>query len=109
MLSSSGKDTPNLMDPLRSSYSQPLVLQEPSTGLDKPLRPERVHRQKQEGATEKLKTTTRLNTTNTIRREKCESSSDQTYYLDLSLLIRGYQVVGILVLGRLMEFCKQDM
>jgi hypothetical protein len=49
------------------------------------------------------------NTTKTIRRENCESSSDQTCYLDSSLLIRWYQVVGILVLGRLMEFCKQDI
>jgi len=45
-------------------------------------------------------------TANTICREKCESSWDQMYYLDSSLLIKGYQMSETLVLGRLLGCYK---
>jgi hypothetical protein len=49
------------------------------------------------------------NTTNTIYRENCVSSWVQTYYLDNSLLISGYQMDEISVQGGLIEFFKHDM
>jgi len=43
------------MDPLDRAILSHWVQQEPSTGLDKPLRPEHVHRQKQERNYRKIK------------------------------------------------------
>jgi hypothetical protein len=48
-------------------------------------------------------------TANTVCSENYDSSSDRTYYLDNSLLIRGYQMGEISVMGRVMGFCKHDL
>jgi hypothetical protein len=75
--------------------------QKHSTNYDQTIRPLTHQNESTTNTTQRTRTHAFKipNTINTIRRGNCKSLWDQTYYLDNSLQIEGYQMGEISVLG----------